>query len=167
MNAVTAPRSRARGLTAGILLSLAYAASVSVSVSVSLPVAARQALPDPTRPPPEASMTPGGAMAMPSAGGPQLQSVLVSNKPGGRRIAVIDGQTVRLGGKFDGAVLVKVTDTEAVLRRGQALQVLTLFPKPESNTSVGAPVAAAGLAAAPAAATAAQQPPDNHHHSEQ
>lgn len=150
MSAATRPRwPRARSLAA-FWLSLACATA---------PAMARQALPDPTRPPPEASLVPGAAMAMPSGGGPRLQSVLVSSKPGGRRLAVIDGQTVRLGAKFDGAVLVKVTDTEVVLRRGKELQVLTLFPKADLDAYPAA-------ATAPVA-TAPTPPPVSNHRSDQ
>ncbi|HEV7817020.1 MAG TPA: MSHA biogenesis protein MshK, partial [Janthinobacterium sp.] len=64
-----------------------------------------QALADPTRPPPEALLATGVAAPAPAAPQlPVLQSVLTSNRPGGRRVAVIDGQTVRLGGKVNGAV---------------------------------------------------------------
>lgn len=103
---------------------------------------------DPTRPPPEALLlsAPGEAAA---PAGPQLQSVLVSTRPGGRRVAVIDGQTVRLGGQFDGAVLVKLNDHEAVLRRGAALQTLRLYP---SLPSPPLPPSAAPASATPVAA---------------
>lgn len=152
MNAVTPPRLAMTG--PGPALALPGLALALALVLASAPAAARQALPDPTRPPPEASMLPGAATAQPLSTGPQLQSVLVSSKPGGRRVAVIDGQTVRLGGKVDGAVLVKVSDTEAVLKRGNALQVLTLFPKPYP-------------ADAGAVATAPKTPSENNHRSEQ
>jgi MSHA biogenesis protein MshK len=90
---------------------------------------AAQSVPDPTRPAPNAYVSEEKAAqqaVLPVSVGPQLQSVLVSTKPGGRRLAVIDGKTVRLGERFEGAVLVKVTDKEAVLQRGSARQVLKL-----------------------------------------
>ncbi|HAT33904.1 MAG TPA: MSHA biogenesis protein MshK [Janthinobacterium sp.] len=92
-----------------------------------LPSAA-QSLLDPTRPPAaamEARATPVGVA--PTAA-PQLQSVLISRQPGGRRVAVVNGQVLRLGGKVEGAVIVKMTDTEIVLRRGRAFETLKLFP---------------------------------------
>ncbi|WP_426104879.1 MSHA biogenesis protein MshK [Massilia sp. TSP1-1-2] len=94
---------------------------------------------DPTRPP--AAMTaPVLAPSMPGgvAGGvltaprlerraPQLQSILVSLRPGGRRVAVIDGKTVRQGQRVGDAVLVAIGATEVVLRRGGKTETLTLF----------------------------------------
>ncbi|MDC8760393.1 MSHA biogenesis protein MshK [Janthinobacterium fluminis] len=89
-----------------------------------------QTLPDPTRPPAEALLTPAALSAEQAPAGPRLQSVLIVQGQGGRRVAVIDGQTVRLGEKFKGALLVKMSDTEVVLRRGAQLETLKLFPKP-------------------------------------
>ena len=92
-----------------------------------------QALADPTRPPAVMGVQAGqggegGAPAEPPA--PQLQSILVSREPGGRRVAVINGETVRQGMKVGGAVVEKVGETEVVLRRGKTLETLKLFPKP-------------------------------------
>lgn len=84
-------------------------------------VARAQALADPTRPPRQLEQ---GAAGMAIAG-PVLQSILISP---GRRLAVISGQTVRLGEQFDGARLIKVTEGEVVLRKGSELQTLKLFP---------------------------------------
>ncbi len=86
-----------------------------------------QGLPDPTRPPAVIS-APAAAGAPAVAAGPQLQSVLIAPHPGGRRIAVIDGQTLRLGDKYKGAMLAAMTDTEVVLVQGKQRQVLKLFP---------------------------------------
>jgi MSHA biogenesis protein MshK len=88
-------------------------------------------LPDPTRPPETLAPRAGPGLGLPYAAlgaGPHLQSVLVAPHAGGRRIAVIDGQMVRLGGSYKGAVLTRVSDTEVVLSRGSARQVLKLFP---------------------------------------
>lgn len=88
----------------------------------------QQALPDPTRPPPElqASQPERGPAAASAAPGPQLQSVLIARRPGGRQLAVIDGAIVPLGGKVDGAVLVEVRERAVVLQRGKHKQVLKL-----------------------------------------
>lgn len=88
-------------------------------------LARAQGLTDPTVPPPEARQVTGTVVA-PESKGPQLQSVLVGSN--GRQVAVIDGQTVRRGEKFNGALLVKVDKNHAVLRRGGRTQVLTLYP---------------------------------------
>lgn len=88
-----------------------------------------QALTDPTRPPPSLLVVVPGGVAMPAVPAePQLQSVLVSTRAGGRRVAVIDGQSLRVGEEFGGAVLSRITETEVELRRGSGRQVLRLFP---------------------------------------
>jgi len=86
-----------------------------------------QTLVDPTQPPPESRLLPQSEVpAMPA--GPQLQSVLIGSH--GRQVAVIDGQTIRKGEKFNGAVLVEVRKNQVVLQNGRNKQVLTLFPEP-------------------------------------
>lgn len=92
-----------------------------------------QGLPDPTMPPPEARQALGMTAPPPVDKGPQLQSVLVGSN--GRQVAVIDGQTVRRGEKFNGALLVKVDKNHAVLRRGARTQVLTLYPDQAASTA--------------------------------
>lgn len=80
---------------------------------------------DPTRPPlsiAEPVADAGGAAVIPPAG---LQSILVGKF---RRIAIIDGQTVELGGRIGDAKLVEVNATSVVLRTPQGRRVLTLFP---------------------------------------
>ncbi|TXI90267.1 MAG: MSHA biogenesis protein MshK [Burkholderiaceae bacterium] len=61
---------------------------------------------------------------------PVLQSILISPT---RKFAVIDGKTVRLHAKFGDQVLVKLSETEAVLKRGREVQVLKLFPGVEKE----------------------------------
>ncbi|MCC7703911.1 MSHA biogenesis protein MshK [Janthinobacterium sp. GW460P] len=86
-----------------------------------------QTLADPTRPPDAASVQGGTASA--GAARPQLQSVLISNQPGGRRLAVIDGRSVRAGDKLGGAVVVGIGEASVTLRRGKTLETLRLYPK--------------------------------------
>jgi MSHA biogenesis protein MshK len=88
-----------------------------------------QALSDPTRPP-AASMAPSRAENATAAPieqkpAPRLQSVLIAP---GRMVAVINGNTVAVGGKVDDAVLVGIAETHVTLRRGTALEVLPLHP---------------------------------------
>jgi MSHA biogenesis protein MshK len=86
-----------------------------------------QPLRDPTRPPAQllaARAAAPGATAASSA--PQLQSVLIGRQAGGRQVAVIDGETVRLGDSFHGARVVRMTQTEVELVRGRERQVLKL-----------------------------------------
>ena len=91
-----------------------------------------QLLPDPTRPPAAlqrgGDSTSGASNAAAAASAPQLQSILIARQSGGRHVAVIDGQTLRLGDNYKGAVLTRVTDTEVELRHGARRQVLTLYP---------------------------------------
>ena len=87
---------------------------------------------DPTRPPSVMTapvVLPGGAYAAPRAErrAPELQSILVSLRPGGRRVAVIDGKTVRQGQRVGDAVLVAIGSTEVVLRRGGKTETIKLF----------------------------------------
>jgi MSHA biogenesis protein MshK len=79
-----------------------------------------QSLSDPTRPPNAAA--PGSEEAPP---GNQLQSVLLS---GGRKLAVINGVTVPLGGRYGDARLVRITETEVALRTGNDIEVLKMYP---------------------------------------
>ena len=100
-----------------------------ILAALALPAAAQ--LPDPTRPPPDAYALPPGegqqteaAPAVPA--GPQLQSVLISRKPGGRQLAVISGRTIALGGNVDGARLIEIRSSSVVLQRGSRKEVLKL-----------------------------------------
>lgn len=82
---------------------------------------------DPTRPPAVLGMERDAQTATPGA--PQLQSILISRNPGGRRVAVISGQTVRLGGRIGNAVLFRISQNEVVLKRGRTLETLKLSPR--------------------------------------
>lgn len=93
---------------------------------------AGQGLSDPTRPPGNAGMvsTAGRPDEIPS--GPQLQSVLIAQ---GRRIAVINGMTVPLGGMAGDAKVIKISETEVVLRRGAETEVLKMYPGIEKQAT--------------------------------
>ena len=101
----------------------------------ALGAAHAQPLADPTRPPAILSRPPAGAAASAPAAGPVLQSVLIARHAGGRQVAVIDGETVRLGGAFHGAVLVRMNETEVELQRGSTRQVLKLFAAASPKTA--------------------------------
>jgi MSHA biogenesis protein MshK len=96
-------------------------------------LALAQALQDPTRPP-AALMAGQGASGQAAAPaverGPQLQSVLIARQPGGRHVAVIDGETLRLGDSFRGARVARIEQNEVELVRGRTRQVLKLNPAP-------------------------------------
>lgn len=104
-------------------------ARMAMAMAALLPLAAgAQALVDPTRPP-DAPLFADGAAAE-ARRGPQLQSVLVSDH--GRRVAVIDGRTVRVGDRIGNASVASIAGTSVVLRRGKASETLRLYPKPEA-----------------------------------
>lgn len=100
-------------------------AALALSTSFVGAHAGAQALTDPTRPP--ASL---GVRADTNAGGgdglPRLQSVLISPRAGGRQVAVIDGETVRVGDSYKGARVARMSQTEVELVRGRERQVLRL-----------------------------------------
>lgn len=102
-----------RGKVRGMLI---VGAMLSVSASAEI-------LTDPTRPP--AALLPAQMQASGEHAGPVLQSVLVSR---GRRIAIISGKEVKVNDKVGGARVVRITDTEVVLRNGKQVQRLKLFP---------------------------------------
>lgn len=86
-----------------------------------------QGLTDPTRPPGNLSgpVVDGGV-----TGGPVLQSVRLSQT---RKVAMISGEMVPLGGHYGSARLVRLTESEAVLRDGAETTVLKLFPLVEKR----------------------------------
>jgi MSHA biogenesis protein MshK len=88
-----------------------------------------QALPDPTRP----AIGPGSGNAA-AATPAQLQVVLIGRGPAARKVAVISGQTLRIGDKFDGAVLAAISENQVVLKNGNKTQVLKLFPVPQQRS---------------------------------
>jgi len=96
--------------------------------------AAAQALQDPTRPPANLMAALPGPVAAPSAA-PQLQTILIGRAPGGRHLAVIDGETVRPGDDFHGARVARIADNEVELVRGRARQVLHLVPPASGGIS--------------------------------
>ena len=115
-------------------------------------VASAQIATDPTRPPTGfAAEAPEGAAA-----GNQLQSVMISPT---RKAAIINGVTVRLGEKYGDAVLVRVAESEVVLRSGGVQQVLKLHPAVEKVDIVRAePVTPAAAKSAPRKAKAKAKP---------
>ena len=106
---------------------------------VAAGAAAGQALSDPTRPPANLQARQAGAAGSgvaPERRGPHLQSVLIARQPGGRHIAVIDGETLRLGDIYQGARVARIEQNQVELVRGRARQVLTL-DAPTANGAAG------------------------------
>ncbi len=91
--------------------------------------AAAEPLPDPTLPAIDLNSTGTGSAAevVPedtvSHG---LQSVIISPQ---YRAAIINGETVSLGGKYGDSRLVEVRENSVVLQNAQGRRVLELFPK--------------------------------------
>jgi MSHA biogenesis protein MshK len=88
-------------------------------------------LPDPTRPPSQVEAPAAGGATVPRSG-PLLQSVLISPQ---RKIVIISGETVKLGGMYGSARVVKISESGVVLNEGGSLQTLTLFPGVEKTMS--------------------------------
>ena len=92
-------------------------------------IAAAEPLPDPTRPSIDLNSTGAGGAAevVPvedvSHG---LQSIIISSQ---YRAAIINGETVNLGGKSGDSRLVEVRESSVVLQNAQGRRVLELFPK--------------------------------------
>ncbi len=92
--------------------------------------AVAQSLVDPTRPPAGLADMAGSV----AVGGPVLQSVMLSP---GRKMAVISGEAVVLGGRYGEARLVRLTESEAVLKNGDETTVLKLYPQVEKRMTGG------------------------------
>jgi MSHA biogenesis protein MshK len=100
-------------------------------VAAACPFARAQgALADPTRPPAASAGVATASSA--TAGGARLQSVLISDA---RKLAVIDGVTVPLGGQVGSATLVDIQETQVTLRRGAETQTLRLHPRVERRAT--------------------------------
>ena len=96
-------------------------------VSCTIMTATAQVLTDPTRPPGALAQT---AEAAGAVGGPVLQSVMLSPE---RKVAVISGEMVVLGGRYGASRLVRLTESEAVLKNGAETTVLRMYPLVEKN----------------------------------
>lgn len=88
---------------------------------------ADEILRDPTRPPAALYAAEDGTEVQT---GPVLQSVRISQ---GRYTAVISGETVRVGSKYGEARVIRIRETEVVLKTGDSLQTLKLFPDVEKR----------------------------------
>lgn len=104
-------------------LALAAAGLLATGAQAQAPAAAQgAALHDPMRPPSAAA---SGGLQEDAPAGRQLQSVLLS---GGRKVAIIDGSTVPLGGRVGEARLVHIGETAVTLKTGSETEVLKLYP---------------------------------------
>lgn len=93
------------------------------TVIAAAPAAMAQVLNDPTRPASEfLPAAPGEAGA---AANPLLQSVKISAS---EKSAIIGGETVKLGGKYGDARVIKITESEVVLRSANGIETLRMYP---------------------------------------
>lgn len=106
---------------------LTLGACLWAGLAVHVQAQAQEGLPDPTRPPAAFHAPQGADGGAALSSEPQVQSILVSLSPGGRRIAVIDGKTLREGARLGDAVVVAIEPTQVILRRDGQRQVLKLY----------------------------------------
>lgn len=78
------------------------------------------ALQDPTAPPEPAAGGAAAGLALPLTAIKQV---------GQRRVAVIGGQEIAEGGRYEGARVVRITESEVVLRRDGETTVHRLYPQ--------------------------------------
>lgn len=110
--------------------------ALGAAFAVCAPLAAAQALRDPTRPPIIFGRTgDGGVVSRGRDTEWVLQSVLLSPE---RRYAIINGQVLSLGGSVAGAELVAIREGEVTLRAGGALRTVRMFPDVDMRSG-GAP----------------------------
>lgn len=87
---------------------------------------------DPTQPPATGD---GQAEGLGPRDGLRVESILIAPD---RRLAVIDGQQVTIGGRVRGAAVVRITETEVVVRGADGEQRLKLFPDAGTRAAAGA-----------------------------
>ncbi len=104
-------------MAAYLTLGLALFVSLGAARSVA------QGLNDPTRPPRE--IIGGFAEAYDLAASWSPAQVVIISK--NRRQVTINGRTVVLGGRYGDATLVRISDEEIVLRKGDATEVIKLY----------------------------------------
>jgi MSHA biogenesis protein MshK len=115
--------------------------------------ASAQVAVDPTRPPEGLAINATDTDDAGGAGGVMLQTVMISPT---QKAAIISGVMVKLGEKYGDAVLVKVSESEVVLKSGDAQQVLRLHPGVDKREI--APVAEKGAQRRGKARAGAAQP---------
>jgi MSHA biogenesis protein MshK len=111
---------------------------------------AQAQLSDPTRPP---GAVAGGDPAAPAAGS-LLQSVKISPT---ERSAIIGGEMVKLNGKYGDARVIRITESEVVLRTASGTETLRMYPDISMKPVVEPAPAKAGKPASRAAKPAAKQ----------
>ena len=100
-----------------------------LAASLLAPVGHAAPFADPTQPP-VVSDSIGAA-----TGGTRIESILIAPD---RRVAVISGQQVTIGSRLGSGTVVRITETEVVVRGAEGEQTLKLFP--QLTRSAAAPV---------------------------
>ena len=95
-----------------------------------------QGISDPTRPP--AALSAGASAESGAAPAPGLRSIKITPT---EKTAVIGGETVRLGGRYGDARVIKITDSEVVLRTSAGNETLRLYPEVDIRPVVVEPAA--------------------------
>ena len=103
----------------------------AAGLAISAPALAQAPLADPTRPPPGLVSESEGARAV---SGPVLESVMIPKK--GRPLAVISGQTVRVGENYGESRLLRLNEREAFLEGPAGVERLQLTPGIEKTNIV-------------------------------
>jgi len=98
---------------------------LAMTMTMTMAGAQAQPLTDPTKPPSALTAPTGSALAQEEFTGTRLQSILISS---GRKVAVINGTMVPLGGMLGESRVVKITETQVVLQNGAETEVLTMYP---------------------------------------
>ena len=88
---------------------------------------------DPTRPPNMQSIAPDKETEM-TRSGPQLQAIIISEN---RRSAIISNRSFNIGDSIGGSQLIRINESEVVLRTGDGLKALKLFPSSSKRTITG------------------------------
>ena len=108
----------------------------TLAMGAASPVATQSAPPDPMRPPSFVHVAPADSLAAPT-GASVLQTIILRRK--GKPLAVINGETVELGGRIGDARLVKLSDNEAVLQGPRGRESLRLTPAAGKNLAAVVP----------------------------
>ncbi len=98
--------------------------------------AVAQGMSDPTRPP-AAALSAASADAGASAA-PVLHSIKITPT---EKSAIIGSETVRQGGRYGEARVIRITDSEVVLRSAAGTETLRLYPDVDIKPVVTAPAA--------------------------
>lgn len=121
--------------------SVGLALMAAAWTAVSAPVRAAP-LADPTRPANEWLAAQPGADGAPA--GDALPGVRVVVAGRARKLAIIDGQLVRLGETYNGARLVGVGPDGVVLQKDGSKEKLSMSPAVEKKTRLAQPAAGGG-----------------------